>query len=70
MPSSSSVFPETPCSERKIKDFVLVGDEEDVPEDEEDIGNEPAVIDDFEHFSDATKQSTQRRDCRSPLSER
>ena len=38
---------------RKIKDFVLVGDEEDVPEDEEDIGNEPAVIDDFENFSDA-----------------
>lgn len=38
---------------KKIKDFVLVGDEEDVTEDEEGIGNEPAVIDDFENFNDA-----------------
>ncbi len=38
---------------KKIKDFVLVGDEEDVPDDEEDAGNGPAVIDDFETFSDA-----------------
>ncbi|MDE6745741.1 MAG: hypothetical protein K2J72_03775, partial [Oscillospiraceae bacterium] len=38
---------------KKIKDFVLVGDEEDVSEDEEGIGNEPAVIDDFENFNDA-----------------
>lgn len=38
---------------KKIKDFVLVGDEEDVPEDEEGVGNEPAVIDDFENFNDA-----------------
>ncbi|MDE6599869.1 MAG: hypothetical protein K2K34_07320, partial [Oscillospiraceae bacterium] len=38
---------------KKIKDFVLVGDEEDISEDEEGIGNEPAVIDDFENFNDA-----------------
>ncbi|MBD5138515.1 MAG: hypothetical protein HDT24_04305 [Ruminococcus sp.] len=38
---------------KKIKDFVLVGDEEDVTEDEDGIGNEPAVIDDFENFNDA-----------------
>lgn len=37
---------------KKIKDFVLVGDEEDVPEDEE-TSSEPAVIDDFENFNDA-----------------
>lgn len=37
---------------KKIKDFVLVGDEEDVPDDE-DAGSEPAVIDDFENFNDA-----------------
>lgn len=37
---------------KKIKDFVLVGDEEDVPEDETADG-EPAVIDDFENFNDA-----------------
>lgn len=36
---------------KKIKDFVLVGDEEDVPEEETDSG--PAVIDDFENMSDA-----------------
>lgn len=37
---------------KKIKDFVLVGDEEDVPEDE-DTSSGPAVIDDFENFNDA-----------------
>lgn len=37
---------------KKIKDFVLVGDEEDVTEDE-DTSSEPAVIDDFENFNDA-----------------
>lgn len=37
---------------KKIKDFVLVGDEEDVPDDD-DANGEPAVIDDFENFSDA-----------------
>ncbi len=37
---------------KKIKDFVLVGDEEDVSEEEEG-GGEPVVIDDFENMSDA-----------------
>lgn len=37
---------------KKIKDFVLIGDEEDI--DEEDLSDsEPVVIDDFESFNDA-----------------
>ncbi len=37
---------------KKIKDFVLVGDEEDVPDEEQDAV-EQAVIEDFENLSDA-----------------
>ncbi len=38
---------------KKIKDFVLVGDEEDVPDEEGENGGEPVEIDDFENMSDA-----------------
>ncbi len=38
---------------KKIKDFVLVGDEEDVPDEEDENGGEPVEIDDFENMSDA-----------------
>lgn len=38
---------------KKIKDFILVGDEEDVSGEEVDDDNTPKVIDDFESFDDA-----------------
>lgn len=38
---------------KKIKDFVLVGDEEDVTDEEDDGSGEPVEIDDFENMSDA-----------------
>ncbi len=38
---------------KKIKDFVLVGDEEDVDEDSEENAGQPVEIDDFENFNDA-----------------
>lgn len=38
---------------KKIKDFILVGDEEDVSGEEVEDDNTPKVIDDFESFDDA-----------------
>lgn len=38
---------------KKIKDFVLVGDEEDVSGEETNDDSQPKVIDDFESFEDA-----------------
>ncbi len=38
---------------KKIKDFVLVGDEEDVAEDDVENEGREVVIDDFENFNDA-----------------
>jgi len=38
---------------KKIKDFVLVGDEEDVSDEDDGSDEEQAVIDDFENMSDA-----------------
>ncbi len=38
---------------KKIKDFVLVGDEEDISEDEAEAAAQEVVIDDFEDFNDA-----------------
>lgn len=38
---------------KKIKDFVLVGDEEDVAEDDVENEGQEVVIDDFENFNDA-----------------
>lgn len=38
---------------KKIKDFILVGDEEDVSGEEVDDDNTPKVIEDFESFDDA-----------------
>lgn len=38
---------------KKIKDFVLVGEEEDVSEEDADNEGQPVVIDDFESFNDA-----------------
>ena len=38
---------------KKIKDFVLVGDEEDVDDEESENEGQPVVIDDFENFNDA-----------------
>lgn len=38
---------------KKIKDFVLVGDEEDVSDEEVGDGEQTRVIDDFESFNDA-----------------
>ena len=38
---------------KKIKDFVLVGDEEDVAEDDAENEGQEVVIDDFENFNDA-----------------
>ena len=38
---------------KKIKDFVLVGDEEDVEDEEAENDGQPVVIDDFENFNDA-----------------
>ena len=38
---------------KKIKDFVLVGEEEDVAEDDADNEGQEVVIDDFESFNDA-----------------
>lgn len=38
---------------KKIKDFVLVGDEEDIDEDDAENEGQEVVIDDFENFNDA-----------------
>lgn len=38
---------------KKIRDFVLVGDEEDVADDDADNEGQDVVIDDFENFNDA-----------------
>lgn len=38
---------------KKIKDFILVGDEEDVSGEEVEDDNTPKIIDDFESFDDA-----------------
>lgn len=38
---------------KKIKDFVLVGEEEDIAEDDEENEGQEVVIDDFENFNDA-----------------
>lgn len=38
---------------KKIKDFVLVGDEEDIDDEDAENEGQPVVIDDFESFNDA-----------------